>query len=74
MAFDMRAYLHALRDVNFYNCAHVAQRRQIDLEDAVEISPHATFRNGARIRIGARTLIGERATLKAGGVHGQIIV
>lgn len=71
---DPRAYIHALRIINFYNFAHVVQRRQIDLGDRVEITPNVTFFNGARISIGARSLLAARASLMAGGVHGRIDV
>lgn len=71
---DPRAYLHALRIVNFYNYTHSRPRRQISIGDRAEISPNATFSNGVRIRIGARTLIAARASLMAGGVHGRILI
>lgn len=71
---DPRAYLHALRILNFYNYAHVQPRRELELGLDVEISPNATFFNGSRISIGSRTLIGARATLMAGGTSSKIAI
>ncbi|PHQ72430.1 MAG: hypothetical protein COB93_00050 [Sneathiella sp.] len=71
---DPRAYLHALRIVNFYNYAHARPRRELNLGDDVEITPNVTFYNATRISIGSRTVIAARVSLMAGGVHGRIFI
>ena len=73
-AFDPRAYLHAIRLVNYYNYSHVQPRRQLTVGPGAKISPNALFSNAERIEIGARVSIGARTTLWAGPAHGRIVI
>ncbi|MEJ6391589.1 acyltransferase [Gymnodinialimonas ulvae] len=73
-AFDPRAYLHAIRLVNYYNYSHVQPRRQLTIGAGAKISPNALFSNAERIEIGARASIGARTTLWAGPAHGRIVI
>jgi acetyltransferase-like isoleucine patch superfamily enzyme len=73
-ALDPRAYLHAIRIINYYNYAHVRPRRQLSVGPDARISPNAVFSNAERIEIGARCAIGARCTLWAGPGHGRIVV
>lgn len=69
---DPRTYAHAFRLLNYYGYAHVAERRRMHLGSDVRISPNASFRNGERITVGARSHIGERCMLWAGEGAGSI--
>jgi len=69
---DPRTYAHALRLLNYYGYAHVAERRRMHLGSDVRISPNASFRNGERITVGPRSHIGERCMLWAGESTGTI--
>lgn len=71
---DPRAYLHALRIMNYYNYSHVRPRRLLSAGPGSRISPNAVFSNAERIEIGARCAIGARCTLWAGPGHGRIRV
>lgn len=71
---DPRAYLHGLRLLHYWNYAHVAQRRKLQLGHGVELSPNVSLRNGERIEIGARAHIGEYCALWAGDSTGRIII
>ena len=73
-AFDPRAYLHALKLVNYYNYSHVQPRRAVNLGKNVNISPNVTFANAERIEIGDRVSIGARCTLWAGPANAWIRV
>jgi hypothetical protein len=52
-ALDPRAYLHAIRLVNYYNYSHVQPRRKMTVGAGAKISPNAVFSNPERIEIGA---------------------
>jgi acetyltransferase-like isoleucine patch superfamily enzyme len=69
---DPRAYLHALKLMNFANYSHVVERSKIRTGHGVKISPTASFRNGSRITIGSGTHVGERCMLWAGDSRGAI--
>jgi acetyltransferase-like isoleucine patch superfamily enzyme len=71
---DVRAYVHALRVLHYYNYSHVAQRRKLQLGADVSMAPNVSFRNAQRITIGGRSHIGERSCLWAGSSHGRIIL
>lgn len=71
---DPRAYLHALRLVNYYNYSHVAPRRALAPGPGANISPNAVFSNPERIAIGARISLGSRCHLWAGPARGRIVI
>lgn len=71
---DPRAYLHALKIVNYYNYSHVQPLREMTLGADPAISPNAAFSNAARIFVGDRVRIGARTTLWAGPKSGVIRV
>ena len=71
---DPRAYLHALRLVNYYNYSHVVPRRKLTLGHDPRISPNAVFSNAERITIGARVNLGARCHLWAGPGNGRIVI
>ncbi len=71
---DPRAYLHALRLVNYYNYSHVVPRRRLTLGPDPRISPNAVFSNPERIVIGARVNLGARCHIWAGPGRGRIVI
>jgi acetyltransferase-like isoleucine patch superfamily enzyme len=71
---DPRAYLHLFRLVHYHNEHHVRQRRLLTLGEDVRISPEASFRNGQRISIGARTHVNPGCHLWAGDSSGAITI
>lgn len=73
-ALDPRAWLHAVRIVNYYNYAHVRPRRALCLGHDAAISPNAVFSNAHNIRIGDRVGIGARVHLWAGPERGRITI
>lgn len=73
-ALDPRAYIHAIRMVNYYNYSHVQPRRELTLGEGVNISPNATFSYAERIEIGARTSIGARCVIWAGPATARILI
>ncbi|MEM1232534.1 MAG: acyltransferase [Pseudomonadota bacterium] len=73
-AIDPRAYLHAIRLINYYNYAHVVPRRSLNLGPGARISPNAVFSYPERISIGARCNLGARCTLWAGPGRGRIVI
>ncbi|MBG6176206.1 acetyltransferase-like isoleucine patch superfamily enzyme [Labrenzia sp. EL_208] len=73
-AFDPRAYLHALKLINYYNYSHVAPRRKLTLGPNAAVSPNAVFANAERISAGRNFRIGARCHLWAGPEIGRIII
>lgn len=73
-ALDPRAWLHAVRLVNYYNYAHVIPRRALTLGPDAAISPNAVFSNPQNIVIGARLSLGARCHLWAGPGRGRIVI
>lgn len=71
---DPRAYLHALRLVNYYNYSHVVPRRRLTTGRDPRISPNAVFSNPERIVLGDRVSLGARCHLWAGPARGRILV
>jgi acetyltransferase-like isoleucine patch superfamily enzyme len=71
---DPRPYLHVLHLVHFYNNVHVRPRRRLTCGPAVAMAPNVSLRGAERIRIGARSHIGERCFLWAGSTHGRIFI
>lgn len=71
---DPRPYVHVLRLIHYYNYSHVRERRRLDCGEAVRMAPNVSLRNGDRIRIGARSHIGERCSLWAGDNRGSIVI
>lgn len=69
---DPRAYLHAIKIINFYNYSHVQPMRRIRCGNDPAISPDASFTNAERIEIGHRVRIGSRCSLWAGPRNGRI--
>jgi acetyltransferase-like isoleucine patch superfamily enzyme len=60
--------------LHFYNYDHVAPRKMMTLGPDVAISPTASFRNGERITIGARSHIGQYCSLWAGDTTARIVL
>ena len=73
-ALDPRAYLHALRLINYYNYTHVTPRRKLRLGPGAAISPNAAFSNPERIEAGRGLRLGARCTLWAGHATGRIVI
>jgi len=69
---DPRAYLHALKLINYYNYSHVAPRRKVRFGASPNVSPNAVFSNPERITIGDNVRIGARCHIWAGPGHGRI--
>ncbi|MEL6103971.1 MAG: acyltransferase [Pseudomonadota bacterium] len=73
-AIDPRAYIHAIRIVNYYNYAHVAPRRRLVTGHGASISPNAVFSNPENIQIGDGLKLGARCHLWAGPGTGRIVI
>jgi acetyltransferase-like isoleucine patch superfamily enzyme len=73
-ALDPRAYLHAIRLINYYNYSHVQPRRKLTVGAGAKISPNAVFSNPEQIEIGARVSIGARCHIWAGPSRGRIVI
>src|SRR4029453_13771356 len=73
-ALDPRSYLHAFRILHYYSYSHVKEKRLMTIGQGTLIAPNVSIRNGRRISIGARSHIGERCYLWAGGDAGRIII
>ena len=71
---DPRAYLHALRLINYYNYSHVIPRRILTQGDDCNISPDAVFSNPERIVLGDRVSLGSRCHIWAGPSAGRITI
>ena len=71
---DPRAYLHALRLINYYNYSHVIPRRILTQGDDCNISPDAVFSNPERIVLGDRVSLGSRCHIWAGPGSGRITI
>lgn len=75
---DPRAYIQALKLVNYYNYSHVKPLRQLvklgQLGTGAAISPNATFSNCERIEIGKGLHLGARCALWAGPGSGRILI
>lgn len=71
---DPRAYLHALKIVNYYNYSHAQPLRRIRIGANPAISPNASFSNPERIEIGDNVRIGARCHLWAGPGAGRIVI
>ena len=71
---DPRAYLHALRLINYYNYSHVIPRRILVQGDDCNISPDAVFSNPERIVLGDRVSLGSRCHIWAGPGTGRITI
>ncbi|MCK9900287.1 acyltransferase [Frankia sp. Cpl3] len=69
---NIRALLHSLRIVHFYNYAHVQQIRKAAVGKGVRLAPNVSIRNGERVEIKNFAHIGERASLWAGDRSGRI--
>jgi acetyltransferase-like isoleucine patch superfamily enzyme len=65
-------WAHALKLVNFYGYAHVAQRRLVVAGPGLRMSPSVSMRNGERIVLGREVHVGERSCLWAGDHTGRI--
>ncbi|MHC0055453.1 acyltransferase [Actibacterium sp. D379-3] len=73
-ALDPRAWIHAVRLVNYYNHTHVVPRRKLRFGPGAQISPNAAFSNPERIQAGRGLSLGARCTLWAGPSRGRIIL
>lgn len=69
---DPRAWIHAIKLVNYYNYSHVQPLRQVTRGARCAISPNALFSNPERITLGDRVVIGARCTIWAGPGRGRI--
>lgn len=73
-ACDPRAWLHALKLVNYYNYTHVQPLRQLRIGSDPSISPDACFSNAERIEIGDRARLGSRCHIWAGPRLGRVLI
>ena len=71
---DPRAWLHLFKLLNYYNHAHVAQRRLMTIGQGGGISPLASFAHGERIILGARVVVGENTRLWAGPSAARVVI
>jgi acetyltransferase-like isoleucine patch superfamily enzyme len=69
-----RVWLHGLRLAHYWNYSHVAPRKAATIGRDAMISPTADFRNGARLTVGDRVLVNDRATIWAGDGWGRITI
>ena len=72
--FDPRPYFHLFRLLHYWNYSHVSPRRKAELGPGILMAPTVSFRNGERIKIGARAHIGEYCSLWAGDHGGRIVI
>lgn len=72
--FDLRAWVHLVKMVNFYNYTHVQPLRKMQLGPNPSISPTAAFSYPERIVIGARVHIGFRCVIWAGPGKGRVVI
>lgn len=72
--FDLRAWLHLVKIVNYYNYSHVKPMRRIRIGNDYRVSPDVNFSNEGNIAIGQRVSIGSRCFLWAGPDNGRIII
>ena len=70
---DIRAYLHLLKMINYYNYMHVSQLRKITCGTEARITPDASFANGERIVLGNRVGLGYRCHLWAGQLRDLVV-
>ena len=71
---DPRAWIHAIKLVNYYNYTHVAPLRSVTLGPGAAISPNAAFSNPDRISAGRNLYLGARCHLWAGPSEGRIVI
>jgi acetyltransferase-like isoleucine patch superfamily enzyme len=71
---DIRAYIHLLRLVNYFNYTHAIPRRKLFVGKNVSISPTASFSYPERIEIAENVEIGPFCTLWAGPSTGRIVL
>ncbi len=72
--FDIRAWLHLVKIVNYYNYSHVKPMRKIAIGTEYRVSPDVNFSNESNITIGDRVSIGSRCFLWAGPDKGRIVI
>lgn len=70
--FDPRAYLHALKIINYYNYTHVEPMRALRRGVGCAISPTTSFNNAERIVLGDHVRIGANCSIWAGPSTGRI--
>lgn len=71
---DPMTYFQVFRLLHYYGYSHVRPRRDVTLGEGAKLAPNVSLRNGERIEVGARTIIGERAYIWAGDVSGRITI
>ena len=71
---DPMTYFQLVRLLHYYGYSHVRPRRLLTLGEGARIAPNVSLRNGERITIGARTIVGERAYLWAGDGSGRVTI
>ena len=71
---DPRAWIHAIKLVNYYNYSHVTPLRSVTLGPHAAISPNTAFSNPDRIRAGRNLYLGARCHLWAGPSKGHIVI
>jgi acetyltransferase-like isoleucine patch superfamily enzyme len=69
---SLATWAHAVKLVNFYGYAHVAERRKLTAGPGLRMSPSVSLRNGERITLGRGVHVGERSCLWAGNTGGRI--
>ncbi len=71
---DPRAWIYAIKLVNYYNYSHVTPLRSVTLGPHAAISPNTAFSNPDRIRAGRNLYLGARRHLWAGPSKGHIVI
>ncbi|MCG8491228.1 MAG: acyltransferase [Sneathiellales bacterium] len=72
--FDIRAYLHLFKIINFYNYSHVQPLRKIAKGEQCSISPDVSFTNPEQITLGSRVRLGSRCAIWGGPSSGRIYI
>lgn len=73
-AISPRAWVHALRLLNYFNYTQPLELREATLGADLHIAPTASFSNGRNIVLGDRVRIGANATIWAGHENAKITI
>ena len=71
-AFDIRAWVHLIKLVNYYNYTHVMPRRAMTIGQGAAISPTVSFANAQNIAFGDNAHLGAGCSIWAGSEIGHI--
>ncbi len=71
---NIRAWLHLVKIVNYYNYSHVKPMQVMRPSKDCRISPDVNFSNERNIVIGARVSIGSRCFIWAGPEQGRVVI